>query len=64
MSCPSCGWPTAEAEVISRHRTSEGTVRYLRCVCGRMTIQVGADLTPFWHLSWEIDATSATCRVR
>jgi len=39
MSCPSCGWPTAEARVISRHRTSEGTVRYLRCVCGQVTIQ-------------------------
>jgi hypothetical protein len=40
MSCPSCGWPTADAEVISRHRTSEGTVRYLRCVCGQVTIQL------------------------
>jgi hypothetical protein len=40
MSCPSCGWPTAETRVISRHRTSEGTVRYLRCVCGQVTIQL------------------------
>jgi hypothetical protein len=40
MGCPSCGWPTTEAEVLSRHRTSEGIVHYLRCVCGRLTVRV------------------------
>jgi hypothetical protein len=40
MSCPSCGWPTAEAKVLSRHRTSEGVVYYLRCVCGQLTVRV------------------------
>ena len=45
MSCPSCGWPTAEAEVVSRHCTSEGTVRYLRCVCGQVTIQLEGSTT-------------------
>jgi hypothetical protein len=66
MSCPSCGWPTAEAEVISRHPTSEGTVRYVRCVCGRVTVQLralteaGARSTR--HLSRELGTTSGSCR--
>jgi hypothetical protein len=40
MRCTSCGWPLAEASMVSAHRTSEGVVRYQRCVCGRITIRL------------------------
>jgi hypothetical protein len=26
--------------VLSRHRTSEGMVSYLRCVCGELTVRL------------------------
>lgn len=34
--CPHCGWPAAESshEPGSAYRTSAGTLRYRRCVCG------------------------------
>ncbi|MFI6867154.1 hypothetical protein [Nocardia sp. NPDC050406] len=36
-TCPDCGWPLHRPpETLSRHRTSEGTVVYTRCVCGRV----------------------------
>jgi len=35
--CPYCGWPTAEPfQVVSRHVTSEGTLIWSRCACGRL----------------------------
>lgn len=40
MCCARCGWPGDEATVLSTHRTSEGWVRYRRCVCGTVTIEL------------------------
>jgi hypothetical protein len=40
MRCARCGWPSDEAEVLSTHHTSQGWVRYRRCVCGAVTIQL------------------------
>jgi hypothetical protein len=41
MECPDCGWPDSELyEVVSTHATSQGWVRYLRCPCGRLAVQV------------------------
>ena len=40
MRCARCGWPTEEAKVLSTHSTSEGRVRYRRCVCGTMSVQL------------------------
>ncbi|HTF52949.1 MAG TPA: hypothetical protein VK735_36350 [Pseudonocardia sp.] len=40
MRCTECGWPLAETELVSIHRTSEGFVSYRRCMCGRITIQL------------------------
>ncbi|SHK92056.1 hypothetical protein SAMN05443637_114126 [Pseudonocardia thermophila] len=40
MRCASCGWPTSEAKVLSTHRTSEGWVRYRRCMCGAVAIEL------------------------
>lgn len=38
--CAYCGWPEAEPyEVVSRHDTSEGTVVYTRCACGRLQVR-------------------------
>jgi hypothetical protein len=35
--CPCCGWPAAEPfQVVSRHVTSEGTLTWSRCACGRL----------------------------
>lgn len=44
-TCPACGWPTAEPyEVISSHRTSEGTITWSRCSCGRLQVHRGESL--------------------
>jgi len=40
MRCTECGWPLAETELVSTHRTSEGFVSYRRCICGGFTIQL------------------------
>lgn len=40
MRCARCGWPIDEAAVLSTHHTSQGWVRYRRCVCGDVTIQL------------------------
>ncbi|MHA6629309.1 hypothetical protein ACU61A_28065 [Pseudonocardia sichuanensis] len=40
MRCAQCGWPSDETEVLSTHPTSQGWVRYRRCVCGRVAIEV------------------------
>ncbi|WP_219412901.1 hypothetical protein [Pseudonocardia nigra] len=40
MRCRHCGWPGDEAEVLSTHATSEGWVRYRRCVCGAVSIEL------------------------
>jgi hypothetical protein len=40
MRCAQCGWPSDEARVLSTHRTSQGWVRYSRCVCGDVAIQL------------------------
>ena len=40
MRCAHCGWPTDEAKVLSTHRTSEGWVRYRRCMCGTVAIEL------------------------
>jgi hypothetical protein len=38
--CTHCGWPTDEAAVLSTHHTSEGWVRYRRCPCGSVAIEL------------------------
>ncbi|MFC5993961.1 hypothetical protein ACFQE5_07030 [Pseudonocardia hispaniensis] len=40
MRCAQCGWPSEETEVLSTHHTSEGWVRYRRCACGEVSIEV------------------------
>jgi hypothetical protein len=40
MRCERCGWPVDEATVLSTHSTSQGWVRYRRCVCGTLSIQL------------------------
>jgi hypothetical protein len=43
--CPRCGWPTVEPfEVVSRHLTSEGTITWIRCACGRLEVRRGTEL--------------------
>lgn len=37
-TCIDCGWPHTDAEVVSRHRTSQGLVVWSRCVCGALQI--------------------------
>ncbi len=45
--CPCCGWPEADPyEIVSRHETSEGTVVYTRCVCGRLQVRHGDAAAP------------------
>ncbi|KAA2265838.1 hypothetical protein F0L68_03895 [Solihabitans fulvus] len=36
--CPSCGWPAAAPNAT--HRSSQGSVGYQRCVCGRWLVLV------------------------
>jgi hypothetical protein len=40
MRCTRCGWPSSEAAVLSTHHTSQGWVRYRRCVCGDVKIEL------------------------
>ncbi|WP_232660464.1 hypothetical protein [Pseudonocardia sp. TRM90224] len=40
MRCAHCGWPNDEAKVLSTHHTSEGWVRYRRCMCGQVSIEL------------------------
>ena len=40
MRCAQCGWPVDETAVLSTHHTSEGWVRYRRCVCGAVAIEM------------------------
>jgi hypothetical protein len=40
MRCARCGWPGSEAPVLSTHPTSEGWVRYRRCICGAVSIEL------------------------
>ncbi|MFR9801767.1 hypothetical protein ACL02T_05595 [Pseudonocardia sp. RS010] len=39
MRCAQCG-PTADATTLSTHHTSEGLVRYQKCACGAMSIEM------------------------
>jgi len=42
-SCPSCGWPENEPyKFLSCHTTSEGTIIWSRCLCGRLRVHRGA----------------------
>lgn len=38
--CADCGWPAEEARVLSTHRTSEGWIRYRKCVCGDLRFEL------------------------
>jgi hypothetical protein len=38
--CAQCAWPTDGATILSTHPTSEGWVRYRRCVCGAVSIEL------------------------
>lgn len=40
MRCAHCGWPCDEARVLSTHHTSQGWVRYRRCACGAVSIEL------------------------
>jgi hypothetical protein len=40
MPCTRCGWPSDEATVLSTHHTSQGWIRYRRCVCGTVSIEL------------------------
>jgi hypothetical protein len=40
MRCAKCGWPQSEARTMSTHHTSEGWVRYKRCACGGVSIEL------------------------
>lgn len=40
MRCAQCGWPSEDATVLSTHHTSQGWIRYRRCVCGAVSIQL------------------------
>ena len=40
MRCTTCGWPADETKVLSTHRTSQGWVRYRRCACGAVSIEL------------------------
>ena len=40
MRCTRCGWPSDEAAVLSTHHTSQGWMRYRRCVCGDVSIEL------------------------
>ena len=49
MRCTKCGQPTTGARTLSTHATSEGWVRYRRCACGDVSIEL---------LTLEVQATS------
>ena len=40
MRCAHCGRPTADTVSLSTHRTSEGWVRYRRCGCGSVSVEL------------------------
>lgn len=60
--CSSCALP---ATVTSTHRTSEGTLRYLRCVCGRSFVALGGEVigaageSEFPHILGGVDGSPA-----
>ncbi|ONI79760.1 hypothetical protein ALI144C_23720 [Actinosynnema sp. ALI-1.44] len=33
-TCDTCGWPARDLPTVSTHYTSQGVLRYRRCVCG------------------------------
>lgn len=40
MRCSRCGWPGEESRTLSTHHTSQGWVRYRRCLCGAVSIEL------------------------
>jgi hypothetical protein len=40
MRCAQCGQTASEARTISTHHTSEGWVRYKKCACGGVSIEL------------------------
>jgi hypothetical protein len=60
MRCERCGWPADEATVLSTHPTSQGWVRYRRCVCGTLSIQLvtpgGSSGPVAAPVAWSADA--------
>lgn len=36
MACRKCGQTDTGFELVSEHRTAQGTVRYVRCSCGAL----------------------------
>ncbi len=38
--CTRCGRSNSGAQVLSTHPTSEGWVRYRRCACGEVSIEL------------------------
>jgi hypothetical protein len=53
-SCAQCGWPVCDAGPwrASAHPTSDGTLRYLRCVCGAWLVLLDGGI---------IGQTATTC---
>lgn len=37
-ACVDCGWPDTDAQVVSRHRTSQGMLVWRWCVCGALQV--------------------------
>lgn len=40
MRCTQCGRTGGQSRVLSTHHTSEGWVRYRRCACGAVSIEL------------------------
>jgi hypothetical protein len=40
MHCAHCGRPVADTVPLSTHHTSEGWVRYRRCGCGSVSVEL------------------------
>ncbi|MCF7551142.1 hypothetical protein [Pseudonocardia sp. WMMC193] len=40
MRCAQCDQSMSEARTLSTHHTSEGWVRYKRCACGGVSIEL------------------------
>ncbi|WP_132878148.1 hypothetical protein [Tamaricihabitans halophyticus] len=43
-SCPRCGWPVAEQQIVSSHASSLGQLRYQTCVCGITLVVLAGDV--------------------
>ncbi|MBB5908575.1 hypothetical protein [Actinoalloteichus hymeniacidonis] len=56
--CPSCG--RSDLTEVSRHRTSDGTLRYLRCGCARWLVVRESTVLATAVSGWWQSATGIT----